>query len=202
MCNRSPIRSLVLALCFLALSACQPTATDQPEPPSASSDPAAVSYLEKSAALADQLQATLGKRLVAALNEQGTQGAIEVCQLVAQDMTEKVSQENEGIKIRRTALRVRNPLNQPDPLSVSVLEDWTRALGKGQKAEPVLTEIERTIIVHRPIMTADLCLQCHGEPDQIPEETRQIIARYYPEDQATGYRAGTMRGAFRIEFTR
>jgi hypothetical protein len=44
------------------------------------------------------------------------------------------------------------------------------------------------------IPTGALCLQCHGE--NISPEVQAELARLYPEDKATGYSAGDIRGAF------
>jgi hypothetical protein len=43
-----------------------------------------------------------------------------------------------------------------------------------------------------------LCLVCHGET-LAPEIAAQIAAQY-PEDQATGFADGDLRGVFWVEF--
>ena len=48
------------------------------------------------------------------------------------------------------------------------------------------------------IVTQPLCLTCHGS--EIAPEVAAEIARHYPEDQATGFAAGDLRGAFLIEW--
>jgi hypothetical protein len=40
---------------------------------------------------------------------------------------------------------------------------------------------------------------CHGTKDEIPEEMHVAIARAYPNDQATGFHIGDLRGWFWIE---
>jgi hypothetical protein len=46
-----------------------------------------------------------------------------------------------------------------------------------------------------------MCLNCHGEPDKdIKPENLALIRRLYPQDQATGFQLGELRGAWRIDF--
>ena len=46
----------------------------------------------------------------------------------------------------------------------------------------------------KAIPTAPLCLQCHGEA--IAPPVAEKITKLYPEDKATGFREGDIRGAF------
>ena len=185
---------------ILLLVACQPQESARPETTITAAERSA--YLAKSEALAGKLQKALGSQLMAAMKEGGPPAAVRVCQGVAQDITRVTSEEEADVSIRRTALRVRNPANQPAPDSVQVLEDWRATLEAGNELRPSLLINKDNVIVHRPIMTAAICLQCHGEPEQIQNETRTLVNQLYPEDQATGFAAGSLRGAFRIEFTR
>ncbi|GGD52605.1 hypothetical protein GCM10011357_05560 [Lacimicrobium alkaliphilum] len=41
-----------------------------------------------------------------------------------------------------------------------------------------------------------VCLACHGA--DIASSTKQMLVKYYPHDQATGYKAGELRGAFSL----
>jgi len=46
----------------------------------------------------------------------------------------------------------------------------------------------------KAIPTGTVCLMCHGT--QISPEVTEAIANLYPEDKATGYSDGDIRGAF------
>jgi hypothetical protein len=48
----------------------------------------------------------------------------------------------------------------------------------------------------KPIMTAPLCLTCHG--DALDPELAAVIAERYPADRATGFTPGELRGAFYV----
>jgi hypothetical protein len=46
-----------------------------------------------------------------------------------------------------------------------------------------------------PILVGAPCLACHGDPASQPEALRAALRASYPQDAATGYRAGELRGA-------
>ena len=45
-----------------------------------------------------------------------------------------------------------------------------------------------------PIITAPMCLACHGS--ELSVEVKDALAAQYPADQASGYAAGDLRGIF------
>lgn len=198
MTPKSPLSSILLALTALIAAGCSPAGSAKSSAPEA--EPAEIDYLAISSELANELQSALGPKLMAAMQSSGPAGAIVVCQEVAQDLTEATQRIDPKVTIRRTALRVRNPANAPDALDRGVMEAWITDNNRVGPPEPVLSPTENGTIVHRPIMTAELCLQCHGSANQIAPETAKLIAQLYPEDAATGFNAGELRGAFRIEF--
>ena len=48
----------------------------------------------------------------------------------------------------------------------------------------------------KAIPTDDVCLTCHGK--QIPEKLSAQLEKLYPDDQATGFSKGDIRGAFTV----
>jgi len=48
----------------------------------------------------------------------------------------------------------------------------------------------------KAIPTTEVCLVCHGETLASP--LQQKLQSLYPNDQATGYRVGEIRGAFTV----
>jgi hypothetical protein len=109
---------------------------------------------------------------------------------------------NPNITIARTALRYRNPANAPDEISTTILEEWTRHVETGGSAPaPIVTREGKSVIVHHPIIMQDAtCLMCHGNPDTFAPEVTQALQQLYPDDAATGFELGDLRGAFRVEF--
>jgi len=199
--HRKFLQTTLLVLAALALAACRPESATT-SGPQALSEAEAANYLQRSEAIAGKLQKALGSRLMAAMQEGSAPAAIGVCQRIAQDVTAIVGKEYADASITRTALQVRNPINKPNPESVEVLENWQDQHRKGKTPEADLIANANSVIVHRPIMTAPICLQCHGELSGIEPETLSLLRELYPKDSAVGYQAGDLRGAFRIEFVK
>ncbi len=173
-------------------------AVEQPAVPSGSalsgSAPSS-SEARANAAVAD-LQQTLLPRLLAGVEEGGPAGGIEVCSQVAQRLTAEVGTRH-GVRIGRTSHRLRNPRNAPP--------SWARDVvmqAAGKSAEEVRTQViegDGFVGILRPIPTGGLCLKCHGPTDDLSPEVTKILAERYPDDQATGFREGDLRGWFWVE---
>ena len=160
-------------------------------------------------ALRDQARAAadaLLQRLVGRLNQEYQQGGagrgVQVCAQVAQTLTREVARE-QGVQMRRVSLKNRNPRNAPDAWERQILQRWERDLqaGKpiGEVGEWRTQQGQRVYRYMRPIMLAmPLCLECHGDPQNIKPEVRRLIRQNYPNDKATGYKLGDLRGAFSI----
>ena len=50
----------------------------------------------------------------------------------------------------------------------------------------------------RAIPLSPSCLTCHGSENDIPPVVKDHIQKLYPEDRATGYALGDVRGAFSV----
>ena len=48
----------------------------------------------------------------------------------------------------------------------------------------------------KAIPTDDVCLMCHGR--QLPEDLSAELEKLYPNDKATGFSKGDIRGAFTV----
>jgi len=148
-------------------------------------------------ALGSELKATLQS----SMKSEGPVKAISVCNVQAPKLAQKVSTEK-GMEVGRTSLKTRNPLNAPDPWELSVLEQFEHRKAEGE----ALKTIEYSEIVQhngnkvfrymKAIPTDDVCLMCHGK--QIPENLSAELGKLYPDDQATGYSKGDIRGAFTV----
>lgn len=139
---------------------------------------------------------TLQGELQAAMQSGGPQKAISVCHTRAPEIAESVSAE-QGLNIRRTSLKARNPENRPEPWQEAVLEHFEERRLAGQNPQQI-EHFERTedggFRYMKAIPTGELCLVCHGR--NVPETVTQSLDELYPEDRATGYELGDIRGAF------
>ncbi|MCK6460054.1 MAG: DUF3365 domain-containing protein [Planctomycetes bacterium] len=50
----------------------------------------------------------------------------------------------------------------------------------------------------RVVRLAEMCTTCHGAPDTIPPAVREAVARRYPDDRATGFSPGDLRGVVSV----
>ena len=158
-------------------------------------------WVGKSRELSTQLGKELKAELGAAIEKGGPVAAIDVCRSRAPAIAARLSAES-GARVGRTALRVRNAGNAPDDLERAVLEQFAGDLASGRVVGPLEAafEIKREGGIERhylrAIPTEALCLTCHGET--LAPELTAAIARDYPGDQATGFKLGELRGAFRV----
>jgi hypothetical protein len=148
-------------------------------------------------ALGTELKATLQS----AMKTEGPSKAISVCNVQAPKLAQKVSDEK-GMEVARTSLKTRNPLNAPDPWELSVLEQFEHRKAEGEAlktmeySEIVQHNGSRVFRYMKAIPTDDVCLTCHGK--QIPESLSAQLEKLYPDDQATGFSKGDIRGAFTV----
>lgn len=137
------------------------------------------------------LQQALLTALIAAMQEGGPPAAVTVCHDQAVAIAEKVARE-QGIALGRTSHRLRNPANAPRPWAKSAVEQV--AGSKAAAVQRLVVDLGERVGVLRPIGTADMCLRCHGAPDAVRQQIGTALAASYPQDQATGFAAGDLRG--------
>jgi hypothetical protein len=183
----------LVAIALLGLTAC--------DSQNAQANMSDADYIEQSLPTVTQLQQQLSTELKSAIQANGVVDAIQVCADVAQPMTGSVSVESPDWEITRTALRVRNPANQPDANSERVLQSWQASMqANGAQPVPVVLHEDGQVIVYHPIILQAGCLACHGDPASIAPEVADKIVALYPKDAATGFAVGDLRGAFKVAF--
>ena len=157
--------------------------------------------IEASRATVGEFMQTLKQELQAGMREGGPVNAISVCNLSAPAIANTYSVRN-GWDVGRTSLKVRNPDNAPDNWERAVLEEFEARKRAGEDPkqmeyhEVVQQDGVRTLRYMKAIPTAQLCLACHGE--HVDSITMARLETLYPDDQALGYKAGDIRGAFSI----
>ncbi len=139
----------------------------------------------------------LVKELKHALQEGGPVKAIKVCNIEAPQIGNTLSDEN-ALQIGRTSLKTRNPNNKPDMWEQAVLEQFEERKQKGEELAKLefYQETEEGFRYMKAIPTKGLCLTCHGEA--LSEPVKATLAEYYPNDSATGFKIGDIRGAFTV----
>ncbi len=144
----------------------------------------------------------LKSELETAVKAGGPLKAIEICNTKATPIAEEHAQKL-GWKISRTSLKLRNSKNVPDTWETQVLQQFEQRKANGEdptKLEHVETvknaDGSQSIRYMKAIPTAEACLACHGE--ELNPEIAAKIKELYPDDKATGFKLGDLRGAFSI----
>jgi outer membrane murein-binding lipoprotein Lpp len=143
----------------------------------------------------------LSSEVIKAIEEGGVKHATEYCQLQASPLIDSLSKTYQA-DISRVSDKYRNQENKPDELDLKVIEDYRRQLSEGHELQAHLEGKGTQVIYYSPIIILNpLCLQCHGEPGKTMEtENAKFIKTKYPEDKATGYTLGELRGVWRVMF--
>lgn len=172
----------------LLTSACSHEATAPAAPDEA--------FIDAANALADQHQSALQQALAGAISEVGPVGAIGVCEASAPALADELSEES-GMRVGRIAKRHRNPGNGVPMELAALYDDLERQPIKDGAPRFVSTVVGDQQVLLRAIPMKDQpCALCHGT--QIAPEVTAAIAAAYPQDRATGFVEGELRGAFLI----
>ena len=142
---------------------------------------------------AQQALAPFKEQLFGALTDslaEGPASSIHVCREKAPEIAAALSVD--GVEMGRTSHRLRNPANAPapwvEPLLAAYVED-------ADLAEPRAVRLEDGQFGYvEPIRAIHVCVSCHGP--SIDPELLAEIRTLYPEDRATGFRVGDLRGLF------
>jgi len=178
----------------LASGACQETASDltlqEGEEVARIAGPAA-----------SELLRTLVGRLTGAMEEGGPVAAIDFCSTEAIPLTHQVQDGlAEGLVLKRTSFRYRNPENAPDEAEEEALVHFEDAIAAGESSPATFVQkvSDDEYRFYRALYLGEVCLQCHGEADSMDPEVLATLQERYPGDLATGFKAGDFRGVVRI----
>jgi len=156
---------------------------------------------EQGAAATMALMAMLQSNLMAAMQEGGPSYAVEFCAGEALTLTDSVAKQfGSGFSIKRVSENHRNPVNAPDAAEVRALRHFHDALAEsGALPEDwVQKTASGELRYYRPLVIAEPCLACHGEAESLDPAVAEAIAALYPDDRATGYEIGDLRGVVRV----
>ena len=134
------------------------------------------------------------------ISKSGPEGAIPVCKDMAPKMAGEISQQT-GWKIKRVSLKARNDARAiPDEWEKIALEDFDKRAAAGEppaqleKGEKVGNEYRYV----KALPVQPLCLGCHGPADKLSPAVKSVLGKHYPNDLATGYSVGQIRGAISV----
>ena len=126
--------------------------------------------------------------------------AMGFCSTKASEITEKINNQlPHYASVRRTALKVRNPKNSPDKVDTEVMEQYEAAIKAGKFTPKDIKVVESgdAYRIYKPLVTKAMCLKCHGQ--NISDDIRAVLKKVYPNDKATGFKEGDLRGVIVAE---
>lgn len=156
-------------------------------------------------AAAGRLTLEMRKKLVPALQKGGPVGAMDICAKEAPALITDL-EKTFNLTMKRTALRVRNPKNAPDPLEKALLEKLETMQKQGEPvpqdatlySDQKVSKKERELRYYKVMSVQAPCLLCHGAPETMSADVKKFLAERYPNDKAVGYKAGDLRGIISI----
>jgi hypothetical protein len=188
---RHALLAVSLAAAPLAVSAAESRAMSPEEVPAA---------LAPAVARGEAAMQELAQRLFARLNELLLQGgpvsAIRVCRSEAPAIAKEVGARH-GVEIGRTSFRLRNPANAPRGWAARHVE--AAAGKKAGEVKLAVVDLGDRLGLLRPVGVMPACTRCHGAVDGIDQDVRAALASGYPEDRATGFAPGDLRGFVWVE---
>lgn len=160
--------------------------------------------LEEARSVAQSVPPKLLNVIQSEIKKGGPEQAIGTCRDLAPKIAAAAGEET-GWAIRRVSMKNRNPKAVPDDWEKGVLAEFEQRIAAG---DPPIN-IEKGMIVAegdqkfyrymRPLMTQKLCMECHGPEAGISPNVKARLQELYPQDRATGFTEGMMRGALTIK---
>ena len=160
------------------------------------------SLVQSTRGIAGELLGQLGQKLKAAMSTDGPVGAVSVCKESAPAIARQLSIANDA-KVTRVGTRVRNQnMGIPNAWQKEALTQFEARLAQGERA----ADIEYWQVADnghgkselryaKAIAVQPQCLSCHGSAQDIAAPLAEKLRIEYPNDQATGYSVGQLRGA-------
>lgn len=155
------------------------------------------SLIARGDSIAISVQGVLMANVMQAMKTGGPVYAVTFCNEQAMPLTDSLSKKY-NCEIKRVSDKYRNPANKP---TETELETWKNISSSGT-ASPIISTENGHLVYYKPIKIAmPACLKCHGKPGlDIDAKTLEIIRQKYPDDMATGYKEGDLRGTWKIVF--
>ena len=140
--------------------------------------------------------------LKTSMKSEGPISALKVCNLQADPIAQK-NATSSGWNIGRTSLKVRSASNTPDEWELNTLRQFEKRKEAGENLKTMeysetVKEGDNSVYRYmKPIPTAVMCTTCHGV--NVPDNINTKVKLLYPNDQATGFNVGDIRGAFTLQ---
>ena len=182
---------ILFTLFIFILSSCSKSLSDKEKK----------TYTNQGKEIAQATQKTLGTNLMQKMKKGGVQAAIPFCNSMANPLTEEMSKKYD-VEIKRTSDKIRNESNGSTLQESEVIKQYKNLLSNKKDLTPMV-KLDKSGKPHfyAPILMQKKCLACHGTIGKsITKQADSIIKTFYPNDIATGYNEGDLRGVWSITF--
>lgn len=152
----------------------------------------------------NRLAMTMVREVAGAGTPEGAGKSLDVCHLKALPSTGVVIKDEPRITaVKCTSLRLRNPVNAPDPGEQLALKRIEKDLEKGVVPKVLLQQIDLPTgksewRVYKPLGVLPQCAACHGPTENLPPDLQARLKERYPQDKANMFAAGNWRGLIRV----
>ncbi len=99
-----------------------------------------------------------------------------------------------GYQLRQISSKYRNPDNKPDKFEEKALVEFEKDKNLSEYKGVDKVNGQKVLRYLTPLYIEEACLKCHSAKETIPE----FIQEDYPEDKATDYSFGDLRGAISV----
>lgn len=157
--------------------------------------------LDRGRKIAVTTQLRLKQELRKAIKQGGTEYAVTFCNKRAMEITDSISRADK-VYIKRLAKKYRNPLNDMTENESNIFKGYIISnLGKQWMPAMITWNDKGQPVYYNPMIVETLCLKCHGTPGkEIKPDVAKKIAELYPDDRATNFRIGDLRGMWSVTF--
>lgn len=156
-----------------------------------------VNNFEKEAEqLASDLKSSLLTNLSQEIQKNGVESAIPFCHTNVKSIAKDAAKERiQKYDFGRTSHKIRNEKNTPDAWIQPYIEKFKGTSFNKEKTQEYkihgkLNDGKKFYI--EPLFVGAQCLSCHGE--NLSKNVKDKIQVFYPNDKATGFKAGEFRG--------
>ena len=159
--------------------------------PTVTADPAVQRAQAAMADLGQSLRSALQQKIAA----DGVVAAVAFCHDEAPRIAAEVAARH-GVAVGRSSVKHRSPANAPNDWQRDVLARFAARVAAGEDAASVTTQSATAdkLRVAKGLKIEAPCLTCHGPKDTIAPDVAKAIAAKYPQDLATGFGLGDLRG--------
>lgn len=159
-------------------------------------------YLSMGKEISKESFKTLSGKLKGQIQKGGIAHAIPFCNSEALPITKELSKKYK-VNIKRTSNKIRNSKNTPSDRELKITEKYINLKNNNKELIPIAEKVDNKVHFYAPIVIKNNCLVCHGTVGkELTVKNDSIIKKLYPNDKATNYKEGEVRGIWSITFNK